>query len=228
MSATIDKESFCENTGLDPSQAAFIDTPYPPFMSSNRRIHFLNVRKLSYKSSKEDELEVIKKIDEILTKHHNQRGLILTSSDKRCKEIKNNLSEQNKKRIRICHSKNEDGKTQDEIIDEHSKDENGILLSSSLWEGVDLKDDLSRFQIIAKVPYPNMTEKRTKIKMEKFPLWYRSQALMKLLQGFGRSIRNENDWAVTYVLDSAAYDLLIQWKSKVPNSFHDVIYQKQD
>ncbi|MDE1842926.1 MAG: ATP-dependent DNA helicase [Thaumarchaeota archaeon] len=223
MSATIDKESFCENAGLEPSKVGFVDTPRSPFPPDKRRINFLNTRKLSYSSSKDDELAVIKKIDDILSQHDSERGLILTSSEKRCSDIKNNLSEKNRRRIRICHSRNENGMTQDEVLQEHSRDENGVLLSSSLWEGVDLKDDLSRFQIIAKVPYPNLSEKRTKIKMQKFPLWYKSQTLTKLLQGFGRSIRSEEDWAVTYVLDSAASDLLLMSKSMIPKSYHDVL-----
>ncbi len=223
MSATIDKASFCENTGLEPSKVAFVDTPKSPFLPDKRRVNFLNIRKLSYSSSWNDERAVITKIDEILSEHQDERGLILTSSEKRCIDIHNNLSEKNKRRIRICHSRNENGMTQDEIIQEHAKDKNGVLLSSSLWEGVDLKDDLSRFQIIAKAPYPNLSEKRTKIKMQKFPLWYKSQTLVKLLQGFGRSIRNEEDWAVTYVLDEAANDLLYQCKPMVPKAYHDVL-----
>ncbi len=223
MSATIDKASFCENTGLDPSKVAFVDTPKSPFTPDKRRINFLNIRKLSYSASWNDELAVISKIDDILSEHQNERGLILTSSEKRCVDIRNNLSEKNKRRIRICHSRNENGMTQDEIIQEHSMDKSGVLLSSSLWEGVDLKDDLSRFQIIAKAPYPNLSEKRTKIKMQKFPLWYKSQTLVKLLQGFGRSIRNEEDWAVTYVLDEAANDLLYQCKPMVPKAYYDVL-----
>jgi Rad3-related DNA helicase len=113
--------------------------------------------------------------------------------------------------------------TQDEVLQDHSLDENGVLLSSSLWEGVDLKDDLSRFQIIAKVPYSNLSEKRTKVKMQKFPLWYKSQTVTKLLQGLGRSIRNEEDWAITYVLDSATSDLLIRSKPMIPKSYQDVM-----
>ncbi|HJW20732.1 MAG TPA: ATP-dependent DNA helicase [Candidatus Nitrosotalea sp.] len=223
MSATIDKDSFCENTGLDPSKVGFVDTPRSPFPPDSRRINFLNTRKLSYSSSRDDELAVIKKIDEIMSQHGTERGLILTSSEKKCFDIKNNLSEKNRLRIRVCHSRNENGMTQDEVLQEHSFDEDGVLLSSSLWEGVDLKDDLSRFQIIAKVPYPNLSEKRTKNKMQKFPLWYKSQTLTKLLQGFGRSIRSEEDWAVTYVLDSAASDLLLQSKSMIPKSYQDVL-----
>jgi|TARA_B100001540_G_scaffold21134_1_gene17429 Rad3-related DNA helicases len=100
------------------------------------------------------------------------------------------------------------------------------LLSSSLWEGVDLKDDLSRFQIIAKAPYPMLSETRTKIKMQKFPLWYKAQTIMKLLQGFGRSIRDKNDWADTYVLDSAAHELLLYKENRkmVPHAYHDIIF----
>ena len=223
MSATIDKDSFCENTGLEPSKVAFVDTPKSPFLPDKRRINFLNIRKLSYATSKDDELAVIQKINEILSCHPDERGLILTSSEKRCLDIRNNLSDKNKKRIRICHSRNENGLTQDEVLQEHAEVKDGVLLSSSLWEGVDLKDDLSRFQIVAKVPYPNLSEKRTKIKMQKFPLWYKSQTLMKLLQGFGRSIRSEEDWAITYVLDAAARDLLNQSKAMIPKSYYDVL-----
>ncbi len=223
MSATIDKHSFCENMGLDKEQIAFVDTPKSPFPIENRRIELLNIRRLSYGSTEEDELEVIKTIDRILDEHSNERGLILTSSVPRCQKILRHLSPKNARRVRICHSKNKDGKTQDEIISEHVSDQRGVLLSSSLWEGVDLKDDLSRFQIIAKVPYPNYKEKRTKAKMDKFPLWYTSQTLIKLLQGFGRSIRSETDWARTYVLDTAVNNVFFKAQRMIPRAYYDIL-----
>lgn len=223
MSATIDKQSFCENMGLDLDDIAFVDAPKSPFPIEHRTIDLLNIRRLSYGSTEEDELEVIKTIDRILDEHSNERGLILTSSIPRCQKILRYLSPKNTRRIRICHSKNKDGKTQDEVISEHASDPTGVLLSSSLWEGVDLKDDLSRFQIIAKVPYPNYKEKRTRAKMDKFPLWYTSQTLTKLLQGFGRSIRSEDDWAKTYVLDAAANNVFFKAQQMIPKSYHDVL-----
>ncbi|WP_255458391.1 helicase C-terminal domain-containing protein [Nitrosarchaeum sp. AC2] len=223
MSATIDRFSFCENMGLTQDEVAFIDTPESPFPLNNRRIDLLNIKRLSYGSTESDELEVIKAIDRIMDEHSNERGLILTSSVPRCQKILRYLSPKNTRRIRICHSYNQDGKTQDEIISEHASDPTGVLLSSSLWEGVDLKDDLSRFQIIAKVPYPNYKEKRTKAKMDKFPLWYTSQTLTKLLQGFGRSIRSENDWAKTYVLDTAVNNVLFKAQKMIPRAYYDVL-----
>ena len=223
MSATIDKFSFCENMGLQQDDVTFIDTPKSPFPIEHRRIDLLNIKRLSYGSTENDELEVIKTIDRIMDEHYGERGLILTSSVPRCQKILRYLSPKNTRRIRICHSYNKDGKTQDEIISEHAADPTGVLLSSSLWEGVDLKDDLSRFQIIAKVPYPNYKEKRTKAKMDKFPLWYTSQTLTKLLQGFGRSIRSEDDWAKTYVLDTAVNNVFFKAQKMIPRAYYDVL-----
>lgn len=223
MSATIDHRSFCENLGFEQDDVAFIDTPKSPFPIEHRKIDLLNIKRLSYGSTDEDELEVIRAIDRILNEHSEERGLILTSSIPRCNKIMRNLSSKNANRIRICHSVNKDGKTQDEVIKEHSLDPTGVLLSSSLWEGVDLKDDLSRFQIIAKVPYPNYTEKRVKAKMAKFPLWYTSQTLTKILQGFGRSIRSEKDWAKTYVLDSAVNNVFFKGQGMIPRAYYDVL-----
>jgi Rad3-related DNA helicase len=223
MSATINKQSFCENMGFDKDEVAFVDTPKSPFPIEHRQINLLNIKRLSYGSTDEDELEVIKTIDKILDEHSTERGLILTSSIPRCQKILRFLSPKNTRRIRICHSTNKDGKTQDEVISEHASDPTGVLLSSSLWEGVDLKDDLSRFQIIAKVPYPNYKEKRTKAKMDKFPLWYTSQTLTKLLQGFGRSIRSNDDWAKTYVLDTAVNNVFFKAQQMIPKAYYDVL-----
>jgi len=228
MSATIDHKSFCENMGFEKEDVAFVDTPKSPFPVENRTVDFLNIKRLSYGSTESDELEVIQNIDRILNDHSKERGLILTSSISRCNKILRNLSPNNAQRVRICHSNNKDGKTQDEVITEHSKDPTGVLLSSSLWEGVDLKDDLSRFQIIAKVPYPNYTEKRVKAKMAKFPLWYTSRTLTKILQGFGRSIRSEDDWAKTYVLDTAINNVFFKAQSMIPRAYYDVLKMEED
>lgn len=223
MSATVDKAGFCENMGIDPNDVAFVDAPKSPFPAEHRRVEMLNVRQLSYRSTQEDELAVVRAIDGILDRYPDQRGLILTSSIPRCYKIVMSLSRQNARRVRICHSRNRDGKTQNEILADHAADPAGVLLSSSLWEGVDLKDDLSRFQIIAKIPYPSYVEKRVQAKMKRFPLWYQSQTLTKLLQGLGRSVRSEDDWADTYVLDKAINTILYRARGMVPMSYRDVL-----
>ena len=223
MSATINKKNFCETMGLDEKHVAFIDTPKSPFLYEHRKVEFLDVAFLNSRSSFADEQNAIRKIDEILTKHKHERGLILTSSKKRCFDILSQLSPENKKRIRICHSSNSDGTTQDEKIAQHRATSSSVLLSSSLWEGVDLKDDDSRFQIIAKAPYKSLGDTRVRAKMNKFPSWYSSETMMKILQGFGRSIRSDDDWARTYVIDSTINNLVNQTRGIVPKAYWDVL-----
>ena len=223
MSATINKKNFCETMGLDEKHVAFIDTPKSPFLYEHRKVDFLDVAFLNSRSSFAEEQNAIRKIDEILSKHKSERGLILTSSKKRCFDILSQLSPENKKRIRICHSSNSDGTTQDEKIAQHRATSGSVLLSSSLWEGVDLKDDDSRFQIIAKAPYKSLGDTRVRAKMNKFPSWYSSETMMKILQGFGRSIRSEDDWARTYVIDSTINNLVKQTRNIVPKAYWDVL-----
>ena len=223
MSATIDKKSFCETMGFDESEVAFIDTPKSPFPFENRKVDFLNIEKMNSRSSFKDKMKIVTKIDELLTKHSSERGLILTSSRTNCTFIKKYLSAKNRNRVKICHAQNPGQKTQNQILKEHENDQTSVLLSSSLWEGVDLKDGLSRFQIIAKIPYLPLAEKRTIEKMKKFPLWYESQTLMKVLQGFGRSIRSETDHAATYVLDSAIDFLIFETKQIIPKAYYDTL-----
>lgn len=223
MSATIDRRSFCENTGIPAGEVAVVDAPRSPFPLEARRVEFADVRSLSSRSSEQDRAAVISAIDRIMSEHAGERGLVLTSSISWCRQIQEGLSPDNAGRVRMCHSRNPDGRTQDEIIDEHAGTAGSVLLSSSLWEGIDLKDDLSRFQIIAKVPYPSLAERRVAVKMRRFPLWYSSQTLTKLLQGMGRSVRGEGDWARTYVLDAAVHQVLSRARDMIPKAYHDAL-----
>ncbi len=59
--------------------------------------------------------------------------------------------------------------------------------------------------------------------MNKFPLWYTSQTLTKILQGFGRSIRSDDDWAKTYVLDTAVNNVLFKGQQMIPKAYYDVL-----
>ena len=77
-----------------------------------------------------------------------------------------------------------------------------VILSPSMSEGVDLKDDLSRFQVIMKIPYPYLGDPLIRKRMNKWKRWYNLQTAKKIVQSAGRSVRSSEDRAVTYILDS--------------------------
>ena len=224
MSATISRPQICEALGLKTSDVAVIDITKHPFMQAHRPVFHEQVATLKYTSPVDDEIRVRNRIDEILNEHKGERGLILTSSRKRCFDIKNNISLKNSKRITIAHSVgNYNNQTLSEVLDWHKRKDDSVLCSSSLWEGVDLFDDLSRFQILAKCPYPNYAENYTRTKMKVKQNWYQSKTVMRVLQGTGRSVRHADDFAKTYILDGAITSLLKQHKYSMPSAYRDML-----
>jgi hypothetical protein len=88
---------------------------------------------------------------------------------------------------------------------------------------LDLKDDLSRFQIITKVPYPDLGDRWINEKRKISGQWYTWQTALRLVQGYGRSIRSKEDWAKTYVLDSAFLPFVRKNKNILPHWFIQAI-----
>ena len=64
---------------------------------------------------------MIKTIDRILDEHSNERGLILDIFYSKMPKNPSISFPKKYQRIRICHSRNKDGKTQDEVISDHAK-----------------------------------------------------------------------------------------------------------
>lgn len=82
-----------------------------------------------------------------------------------------------------------------------------IICGPSLYEGLDLKHALGRFNILVKVPYAGMSD-YTKAKMARYPQWYQNTTIEKICQAIGRTDRDKTDWSVTYLMDSGFKKLL--------------------
>jgi len=114
--------------------------------------------------------------------------------------------------------------TRDEALYKHMHStEPTILVSPSMMNGVDLKDDLSRFQIIMKIPYPNISSNKIKKRQQDFGEWYNWKTCADLIQMYGRSIRSEEDNAETYILDDSFSNILKYNYKYLPNWFTEAI-----
>jgi Rad3-related DNA helicase len=79
--------------------------------------------------------------------------------------------------------------------------ENTILCGPSLTEGLNLYDDLGRFNILMKLPYLSLADPLFKRKSQEFPEWYQLQVALAIIQATGRTVRSITDWSVIYILD---------------------------
>jgi len=195
MSATIvDKDVFCESVGLKTNEVAYMKR-HSPFLESNRPIHFMPVGSMSKNNIDKSLPILIEAIRLLLDKHKEEKGVIHTVNYKIANYIVQNL---NSDRI-LSH----DSANRDKILREHTlTDKPTVLVSPSMMEGVDLSDELSRFQIICKVPFPYLGNAVVKKRLEKNECWYAYSTAKSLIQALGRSVRNENDHAISYILDA--------------------------
>ncbi len=153
-------------------------------------------------------------VKKIMEEHKNEKGIIHTHSTKVAEYLKNHIKSG---RLLLAH-----GYDRDAVLKQHTTSEKPtILLSPSMAEGVDLKDDLSRFQIVCKVPFPYLGDKVVRKKMNKWKWWYDTQTIRTVIQSIGRSIRNEKDYAVTYILDSDWERVYNKNKELFSEDFHE-------
>jgi ATP-dependent DNA helicase DinG len=214
MTATM-SPSFAETTmDLDKNSTAFIEAPQT-FSPKSRPILFLGKHNLNFEAMKDPAtfVDMSKIISHIVDHHKNEKGIILTPSFYVTKTLASKIPKGTKI---FEHTQ---GTNASDVVREFKKHSGAaVLLSPSIFEGLDFPDDDSRFQIIIKSPYASMGDPRIKKIANEYSEIYREITLYKILQGIGRSIRSPSDFASTYFLDKTSATLfdskLNLWKSR--------------
>lgn len=180
--------------GLNPEKGEHVVMP-SPFPAKNRPIYAGDLD-MTYKARDESWPLMAEQVDALMTRHTKEKGLLLCPSNAMIDFIEKHLSATN--RVRFLKAS---GAQRLPNYQQHLESTAPTILAApGLWEGADLKGDASRFQILPAVPrafFKGQTEARARIDRT----WYRWVTYTKLLQGIGRSVRDEKDYAATYILD---------------------------
>jgi ATP-dependent DNA helicase DinG len=223
MSATIlDVEVWAKNLGLTMAEVELVRTPCD-FPVENRLIHKEYCGNFSFKyfsrqQNPKDPTEpkFVAKVAEILERHKGQRGIIHSHTFVLSKILKEGI-----RTDRFLFQ--EDFASKDDMLEEHALRTDSVIVAPAMHEGLDLKGDLSRFQVIAKMPWPNMTDRVVKQRMDRDNAWYAWLCALKIVQSYGRSVRSREDWASTYLLDSGFESFLWKNSKVLPDWFHEAL-----
>lgn len=203
MSATITEQFVYDTLMLDKTKTEFIMTD-PVFPPENKPLFFIGKTSLNYNSLKDpDVIDNLKStIKSIVEFHSEDKGIILVPSF----YLGSQLARSSGRDTRVFEHKS--GVNLSELISDFKRHRgSGILISPSIFEGLDFSNDESRFQIIVKSPYPSLGDKRIKYIADRYPHIYQEMTLLKILQGIGRSIRTPEDFAASYFLDASSKKL---------------------
>ena len=108
---------------------------------------------------------------------------------------------------------------------EEFKKKGGVFLAAGCAEGLDLKGDLCRVNIIPKLLYPNMKDPVVEKRMAAADGsdWYELETLKLLIQQAGRSTRCLDDYSTTYVNDPGALWRIKKHARSLPQSFLEAL-----
>lgn len=158
---------------------------------------------------------LVNTITEILEKQSDDSGIIHSGSYEITGKIFNALPSKLRKRVLVYSGTQE----KEDALRKFFLQSGMVLMGPSLLEGINLFEHRSRFQVFVKVPFPSLGDKFVSAKMNFSPEWYDWKTAVHIIQGVGRSVRSQDDWAVTYFLDGCLKDLLNRSRRNFPPEF---------
>lgn len=223
MSATIlDIAVWARNLGLSMDEVELVQTPCD-FPVENRPIYKEYCGNMGFKyftaaQNPKDPTQpkFVRKVVEILDRHAGQRGIVHCHSFELSKILADSV-----RTDRFLFQN--DFRSKEAMLAEHASRTDSVIVAPAMHEGLDLKGDLSRFQIIAKMPWPNMKDRVIKMRMDRDNAWYAWLCALKIVQSYGRSVRSRDDWATTYLLDAGFEAFLWKNRAMLPNWFHEAL-----
>ena len=213
MSATmLGMEYIADSLALPPGSWAYLDMP-STFPVENRPIYYQPVVRMNYRKGK-DPVALQKMqdgIDDVIERYVRERkpwGLIHAVSNARRDEI---LTRSRWRAIMVTDDA--------EHARRVAKKQPSVLVAANRMEGWDGADDLCRFIIMPKIPFPSLGDPRVRARMDADARSYDYATLVQVVQGVGRGVRSETDSCDTWILDGAWAPLYARRREWLPDAF---------
>lgn len=212
MSATL-MPSTLEACGL--TSWAWHDMPsnFPP---KNRPIYLWPVTKVGAKSTDDDYRKLAAAMDSVIAASMPAKGILHMASG-RLQDRLLNMSKYG--RLVRTHG------TRDrlEVLEAFKQAPTGILASPSMMEGIDMPDDLLRWQVIPKTPFADLGDPVVAARAHDNRQWYTQDAIAKMIQAAGRGVRHKEDRCSTWILDTNALWLYSRNAAWWPRNIRDAV-----
>jgi Rad3-related DNA helicase len=216
LSATIlNKEAFCRGTGIDPDRVALVDVEHT-FPVENRPLFDVTQGKMTYEHRENTLPKIARLIVHLMQHHLDEKGIVHCHSYAIQEQLVDLLGEFGvDARIR-----SHDRKERDAVLSSWKRDDSTVFLSVKMEEALDLTEDLARWQVLCKAPFPNTRDSRVAHRLDDGLWgWYYRSALRTVIQACGRVVRSPNDYGATYLADSSLLDLFERTHHTMPSWF---------
>jgi Rad3-related DNA helicase len=217
MSATILRPELLARTlGLEPGEFSWVESP-SIFPKANRPLFVAANLKMSAGDQLQQSLPILASIvDDVLdNRYPNRKGIIHTGNYKIARYL-----------LEHCRSRRllgyESGGLEGTLEHFRGSSDPLVLVGPSLHTGVDLPGMVG-FQILAKLPFPDLGDEQTRRRRVQDPEWYEWVTACSLVQAYGRGVRTMTDQCDTWITDAAFKFFHARNKGYLPTWFRQAI-----
>lgn len=185
--------------GFKEEDVDYFDYPSPVAKHRSPFIHIKTGIEVKYGMPEAKKLKLVQWIDRIIESRLDRKGIIHTANF----ELRDFIKEHSEWGSFMETNYKDSGETTMDVIHRFKAMlPPAVLISPSVTTGYDFPYDACRYQIIAKLPFPNQT---SKIEIARRKLDQNRGAyhmMQSLAQAFGRGDRAEDDYQEVFVLDA--------------------------
>lgn len=188
------------------------------FPVEHRPVYILKTARVGHNMSGFESDYWMHQIDKIIGQRVDRKGIIHTVSYARAEEI-------------VRRSKHGGMMLAPRGAAEHAKtiqrfkqmSGGAILVSPAVMTGYDFKGDEARYQILAKMPFPDTRSAIMRARIEATARYRDNLTMQAVVQMAGRIVREDDDWGETFIVDDHANWFLSQHADLAPQSFLDAL-----
>lgn len=206
---------FCHEVGLDKllkkDEILHISVPstFPP---ENRPIVDRTNGRLTYREREKNFVPAVRILERILDQEEGKNVAVHCHSYQMAIGIENIINRKYKDRL-VTHTP----ETRQDALEIWKNSHGKVFLSVAFSEGQDWVGEICEAQVLFKVPFLDVKDKRVARRLEKRNWkWYYNEALKTTIQSYGRAVRTPKDKARFYVIDMSFVDLIKRCKKDVP------------
>lgn len=182
-----------------------------PFPKEHRPIHTdTMVGNMSNGGINEHWDAVMATLNDLAGKHAGEKGLVHSASYSRAEDVWAAAEDHEHLKGNVIFDKPE--MNTEAMLEKWQDGDDQIFVSPATTEGVDLKGEMCRWQVLLKVPFPSPGDPRVEYLLDEVPHigwdWYYEHTANKVVQSVGRAVRSKDDYADYYVLDEKFNDVM--------------------
>ena len=213
MSATLSPKT-ADSLNIPEAQREWLEVP-SYFPKENSPIVHVKTARMNYKITPEDLNLWVTRIDQIINKRKDRKGIVFTVSYER-----RNYLMSNSHHVKIMYTHDKDNIY---AIVERFKNAPppAVLVSPTVTSGWDFAGDTCSYGIVSKIPYPDTRDTVVKARCEEDNDWGAYLAMQTLVQECGRGTRSAEDKCEYLICDDSWFWFWKRYKHFSPKWFQD-------